>query len=120
MRPTGAPLTLLDHLSPSPSDSAQACMRRAVSCSRLAKVAHGALRDRLYGLKNSNIRVARDHHPQSLEFDVDSDRFFGLLSVRLRAAPSVRVHTHENWLDPADHRPDHECDIHNHPKGASR
>ena len=101
MRPTCTPLALFDHLAPSPADSAQVCMRRAVSCSRLAKVAHGALRDRLYCLKNSNIQFARDHHPRSLEFDVDSDRFFGLLSVRLRGAPSVRVHTHENWLDPA-------------------
>ena len=119
MRPTYKPLTLLDHLGPSPADSAQACMRRAVLCSRLAKLAHGALRDRLYRLKNNNVRIARDHHPGSLEFDVDRDRFFGLLSVRLRGAPSVCVHTHENWLDPAGHRPHHELDIHHHTKGTS-
>lgn len=89
---------LWDFLGPCTLIDARACMRRARLCSRLAKLTSGRLRRQFYRLKNQNIRAAWFADPSALLITGDMQCHFGLVSVTLQADPSVRVHTHENWL----------------------
>lgn len=93
--------SVLDHFGPTLGDSARACIERAALCSHLAKVARGRLRGKLYELKNQNIRSAIVKWSSKIEIKCDRDRHFGLLSIGLRGTHSVRVHSHENWIDAA-------------------
>lgn len=91
--------SVLDCFAPCARDSAQQCLIRAAMCSRLAKLVGGQVRKKLYRLKNANIRAALKRPSGSVEVVADNDRYLGLLSVRLCGSESLRVHTHENWLD---------------------
>jgi hypothetical protein len=73
-------------------------MMRAALCSRLAKIATGAIKRELYRLKNCNVRYSIELGSSAILISVDSDLFIGLLSVQLRGHPGLRIHTHENWL----------------------
>ncbi|OWY72966.1 hypothetical protein B7486_01065 [cyanobacterium TDX16] len=84
-----------------PGDSIRACIERASLCSHLAKLTTGSLRRKLYGLKNQNIRAAIAGNSIELEIKCDRDRYFGLLSIGVRGAHAIRVHSHENWIDAA-------------------
>ena len=95
------PSPVLDFFGPCIGDSAHQCLRRADLCSRLAKLVRGDARKKLYRLKNANIRAALERNSGEVEVHADNDRYFGLLSVRLRGSDNVRVHTHENWIDAA-------------------
>ena len=97
MRFNRATSSVLDHLAPSPTDSARECLSQAAVCSRLAKLVTGTVRAKLYLLKNRNIRVAITSRRSGVEICCDRDLYFGLLSVRLKDG-NMRVHTHENWL----------------------
>ena len=101
MRQTYRQLSVLDCFAPCDGDTARQCLSRAALCSRLAKIARGLVRKKLYRLKNANIRAALRCAPGLVEIRADRDRYFGLLSVRLDGADGVRVHTHENWIDAA-------------------
>lgn len=101
MKPICRQTTVLDCFGPCPGDTARECLRRAALCSRMAKLASGRTRRKLYRLKNANIRAAVLCSPELIEIRADHDRFYGLLSVRLDSADGVRVHTHENWIDAA-------------------
>lgn len=103
MKPIFCQTTVLDCFEPCPGDTALECMRRAALCSRMAKLASGYTRRKLYRLKNANIRAALRCSPGLVEIRADRDRYFGLLSVRLNGADGVRVHTHENWINESDH-----------------
>jgi len=92
---------VLDCFAPVHGDSARECIKRASLCSRLAKLVRGRAREKLYRLKNSNIRSALAAAPSLLEIHGDQTRYFGLLSVRLTGSDGVRVHTHENWINVA-------------------
>jgi hypothetical protein len=94
--------SVLDGFAPCHGDTARECMMRAAVCSRFAKLVAGAARERLYRLKNANIRAALRCSRGVIEVVVDRDRCYGLLSVRLRGADNVRVHTHENWINEFD------------------
>lgn len=91
--------SVLDFFAPCARDTAPQCLRRAALCSRLAKVVRGHVRQKLYRLKNRNIRAATKRSSSRIEVVADNDRYFGLLSVRLNGSHGVRVHTHENWID---------------------
>lgn len=95
--------TVLDGLNPSWPTSPRECVRKARVCNRLAKLKlfTGQLRRKLYRLKNRNIRAAFEINQEALSVRVDNDRYFGLLSVALKADPDERLHTHENWLGTA-------------------
>jgi hypothetical protein len=101
MQPTHRQSSVLDCFAPGWGDSARQCLRRAALCSRLAKLASGRKRKKLYQLKNANIRAALRLSPELVRIHADHDRYFGLLSVRLNSSEGVRVHTHENWIDAA-------------------
>lgn len=93
--------SLLDHFGPSLGDSARDCIERAALCSHLAKLMNGRLRMQLYELKNQNIRTAMTKWSRRIDIKCDRDRHFGLLSIGLRGASAIRVHSHENWIDAA-------------------
>lgn len=101
MQRNHVPESVLDCFSPCHGDTARTCMRRADTCSRLAKLVRGKARKKLYRLKNENIRAALRCSSGQIEIHCDRDRHFGLLSVRLVGRDPVRVHTHENWIDAA-------------------
>lgn len=101
MHSTHRSSTVLDCFTPCHGDTARTCLRRAALCSRLAKLAYGRSRKELYRLKNANIRAALARSSGLIEINVDHDRYFGLLSVRLSGSDGVRVHTHENWIGAA-------------------
>lgn len=101
MQETQRQTTVLDCFAPTHGDTARECLSRAALCSRLAKLARGHARKTLYRLKNANIRAALRCSPELVEIHADQGRYFGLLSVRLSRSESVRVHTHENWIDAA-------------------
>ena len=90
---------VLDCFAPFHGDTARQRLERAALCSRLAKLARGHARKKLYRLKNANIRAALRCSPELVEIHADHGRYFGLLSVRLNRSKGVRVHTHENWID---------------------
>ena len=93
--------SVLDCFAPCHGDTARQCLSRAALCSRLAKLARGRERKKLYRLKNANVRAALRCSSGVVEIHADHDRYFGLLSVRLTGSDGVRVHTHENWIDVA-------------------
>lgn len=99
MQPTQRQSSVLDCFAPGHGDTARQCLRRAALCSRLAKLVRGYVREKLYRLKNANIRAALKCSPELIEVLADNDRYYGLLSVRLSGSNGVRVHTHENWID---------------------
>lgn len=92
---------VLDSFAPCHGDTARQCLKRAALCSRLAKLVRGDARKKLYRLKNANIRATLRCSSAAVEIHGDQTRYFGLLSVQLNGADSVRVHTHENWIDAA-------------------
>ena len=93
----GRRTSVLDCLAPCHFESAPQRIRRADLCSRLAKLARGRTRKKLYRLKDANIRATLRNPSGAVEIHADRDRYFGLLSVRLKRT-RVRVHTHENWI----------------------
>lgn len=106
---TGFGDRLFDSMRPAGNEAAQDCLKRSITCNRLAKRSGGGTRQDLYRLKNQNIVAALLVDPAALLVTVDHDLHHGLLSVALRNDPRIRVHTHENWLDEArrsdgDHR----------------
>jgi hypothetical protein len=70
-------------------------------CNRLAKLARGRTRADMYRLKNKCLRRLIAADDRLIDVLVDKDRFPGLLSIRLRIAPKLSLHSHENWLDAA-------------------
>ncbi len=89
---------LLSALDPFGARSAAECLQRAQSCNHLAKMATGATRRKLYRLKDRNLRQALSVDANGLVVSVDHDSHFGLLSISSRETPSIRLHSHENWL----------------------
>jgi len=98
MRPNQLAYSVLNQLAPMPTDSARECLLRAVTCNRLAKLAIGSTRRKLYRLKDKNIKLALKAHPADVEVCCDHELYPGLMSVRLKDAVHLRLHTHENWL----------------------
>ncbi len=97
-RPQNLGSDVLTGLAPSPEDSAKECFMRAKQCSRLAKQVTGPLQRKLYRFKNMNLAAAFARAPSQFTTTVDHHRYPGLLSVSCNDNPSIRVHTHENWL----------------------
>lgn len=91
--------TIVDYLGPAYLEAPRDCIARAALCSRLAKLVTGPLRAKLYHIKDQNIRAVLNSNRNAVEITSDHDHYFGLLSVRLLGKTTIRVHTHENWLE---------------------
>ena len=68
MRSTNCQQTVLDGLAPRRGEHARHHLERAQLCSRIAKIAQGNARDKLYRLKNENINAAI--HSSSEAFEI--------------------------------------------------
>lgn len=91
--------TLLGFLSPfGVAKSASQLFELADLCSRLAKLATGSTRGKLYQYKNRYLAAIVVRHPELIHSRSDHQRYPGLLSISLRHDLKRRLHTHENWL----------------------
>lgn len=90
--------SMLDFLLPQFPTSRRDVFRAAQACNKLAKIAIGQVRRKLYRMKDDALRKVITTGGHSVRVEADHERYPGLLSVSLVQNPTLRLHTHEAWL----------------------